>query len=353
MASALPAFVNEARQPAKLLQPQSRAAAEAEGLRWSPAVGSPPVQVRLPARGLGWSFDDLPQDSQSLQAAEVGEPATTGGSTPCARSRSGSNLQSPPGLVAPPGTPSHGSTLHGTGICRPCAWFWKPSGCQNGQECGHCHLCPEGEIKNRKKNKLTMMRLGLATPNTSHCSPLPDVALPLDFGYPHPSVPLGFGFPPEPSYATSCSPWSFPDIGAFASISEPETTTASGSDRGSLATASPATERDSGAADSSASETGDQEAAPGPPPGLKAPPNTPSHGSVLHNLGTCQPCAWFHKPSGCQNGRECNYCHICSDGELKSRKKNKQVAMRLGLVTPKKDLAEQDARYALSLASCI
>jgi len=36
------------------------------------------------------------------------------------------------------------------------------------------------------------------------------------------------------------------------------------------------------------------------------------------------------------------------------RKKNKQTAFRLGLATPKRDVsAEMDARYALSLASCI
>jgi len=43
-----------------------------------------------------------------------------------------------------------GSALHGTGLCKPCAWFWKPGGCKNGDECKHCHLCPEGEIKARK-----------------------------------------------------------------------------------------------------------------------------------------------------------------------------------------------------------
>ena len=25
--------------------------------------------------------------------------------------------------------------------------YHKPGGCKNGQECGHCHLCPDGEIK--------------------------------------------------------------------------------------------------------------------------------------------------------------------------------------------------------------
>merc|ERR1711972_271493 len=75
-----------------------------------------------------------------------------------------SPLRPPPGLQPPTGTPSHGSLMHGTGNCKPCAWFWKPGGCQKKQDCTHCHLCPEGEVKARKNAKLTMMRLGLATP---------------------------------------------------------------------------------------------------------------------------------------------------------------------------------------------
>jgi len=74
------------------------------------------------------------------------------------------SLHVPPGLDPPAGSPSHGSVLHGQGNCRPCAWFWKPGSCQNGTSCLHCHACPEGELKARKKAKQTMMRLGLATP---------------------------------------------------------------------------------------------------------------------------------------------------------------------------------------------
>lgn len=55
-------------------------------------------------------------------------------------------------------TPSEGSTLHGTGTCRPCAWFWKTQGCANGAACRHCHMCPEGELKNRKKDKVATLR---------------------------------------------------------------------------------------------------------------------------------------------------------------------------------------------------
>lgn len=50
-----------------------------------------------------------------------------------------------------PGAPSKGSVLHALGQCKPCAWFWKPDGCRNDQNCKHCHLCPEGELKERKK----------------------------------------------------------------------------------------------------------------------------------------------------------------------------------------------------------
>merc|ERR1719330_1811116 len=60
--------------------------------------------------------------------------------------------------------PSTGSALHLLGKCRPCAWFWKPQGCQNGQACAHCHLCPEGELKERKRVKEAAMRMGALVP---------------------------------------------------------------------------------------------------------------------------------------------------------------------------------------------
>merc|ERR1719367_1610172 len=62
-------------------------------------------------------------------------------------------LSVPPGLPPPHGLPSHGSLLHGTSRCRPCMWFWKESGCMQGQDCWHCHLCPqnEGALRRRKR----------------------------------------------------------------------------------------------------------------------------------------------------------------------------------------------------------
>merc|ERR1712232_1126597 len=59
---------------------------------------------------------------------------------------------------------SNGSVLHGeldeTGqpACQPCAWFYKESGCLNGRVCRYCHLCPQGELKKRKKQKVELLR---------------------------------------------------------------------------------------------------------------------------------------------------------------------------------------------------
>lgn len=79
---------------------------------------------------------------------------------------------SPPGLESPPGLagPSQGSAMHGTGNCRPCAWFWKPGSCLNAENCDYCHLCPEGELKARKKSKVAAMRMGGLTPKPKNGS---------------------------------------------------------------------------------------------------------------------------------------------------------------------------------------
>jgi len=54
---------------------------------------------------------------------------------------------------------SIGSKLHdGTGRCSPCAWFHKERSCAAGTACNYCHLCPEGELKMRKKAKVMALR---------------------------------------------------------------------------------------------------------------------------------------------------------------------------------------------------
>lgn len=60
--------------------------------------------------------------------------------------------------------PSMGSAQHGAGKCSPCAWFWKPRGCASGPACDYCHLCPEGELKSRRKAKVELIRRGMLEP---------------------------------------------------------------------------------------------------------------------------------------------------------------------------------------------
>mmetsp|Transcript_21082 Transcript_21082/g.58423 ORF Transcript_21082/g.58423 Transcript_21082/m.58423 type:complete len:605 (-) Transcript_21082:177-1991(-) len=60
--------------------------------------------------------------------------------------------------------PSRGSQVHGAldqdgqPLCQPCAWFYKETGCLNAVPCKYCHLCPQGELKNRKKKKIARLR---------------------------------------------------------------------------------------------------------------------------------------------------------------------------------------------------
>lgn len=53
--------------------------------------------------------------------------------------------------AALPALPTVGSAKHHLGQCKPCAFAWKPEGCQSGPECKFCHLCPPCEKQRRKK----------------------------------------------------------------------------------------------------------------------------------------------------------------------------------------------------------
>merc|ERR1719336_3297183 len=57
--------------------------------------------------------------------------------------------------------------------------------------------------------------------------------------------------------------------------------------------------------------------------------SAPSRGSTRHGVGRCKPCAFVHRPTGCADGVECKFCHLCSPGEKKRRQKQKQEAVRL------------------------
>jgi hypothetical protein len=49
-----------------------------------------------------------------------------------------------------------------------------------------------------------------------------------------------------------------------------------------------------------------------------------SAGSARHEIGRCKPCAFQWKDGkGCENGLDCEFCHLCLPGEIKQRKKEK------------------------------
>lgn len=53
---------------------------------------------------------------------------------------------------------SLGASGHKTGTCKPCGWNWRKGGCTKGAECDFCHLCEEGVVKQRRKEKLARLR---------------------------------------------------------------------------------------------------------------------------------------------------------------------------------------------------
>jgi len=57
---------------------------------------------------------------------------------------------------------SDGSALHASGICKPCAWSWKPRGCAQGARCVFCHLCDENAHKLYRKERLAGLKANRA-----------------------------------------------------------------------------------------------------------------------------------------------------------------------------------------------
>jgi len=51
----------------------------------------------------------------------------------------------------------------------------------------------------------------------------------------------------------------------------------------------------------------------------------PTVGSAGHHVGGCKPCAFAHKKR-CENGVNCNFCHLCEPGEKKRRQKRRMLA---------------------------
>mmetsp|Transcript_98839 Transcript_98839/g.176060 ORF Transcript_98839/g.176060 Transcript_98839/m.176060 type:complete len:181 (+) Transcript_98839:60-602(+) len=58
-----------------------------------------------------------------------------------------------------------------------------------------------------------------------------------------------------------------------------------------------------------------------------------SKGSLLHGLGDCKPCSYFaFKEDGCRKGADCEFCHLCTQDEVRDKKKfmKSQVSRKKG-----------------------
>uniref|UniRef100_A0A6U6PDE9 C3H1-type domain-containing protein n=1 Tax=Zooxanthella nutricula TaxID=1333877 RepID=A0A6U6PDE9_9DINO len=335
MSAALPATVPRSPPPAA---PPSFPAAFAEEDLAAPGAAEPPagppsapqvsplaLAAELPPEALGWVVPKTDFTFFGAAAAFSHFPSEMD---------YGVFGLPPPMVPGAQALPSNGSDLHGTGQCRPCAWFWKPMGCQNGRDCGHCHLCPEGEIKARKKAKHTFARLGLVTPKLQHVDDAP-LGVPSFFS----DQETIAGSP-----LTTCD-----ESGSKSAVSDQD-------DSSDEPTVAAMPDYPPGLEPASDADCAGPAAALGAldsPQAHSVPEAAPNTGSALHGTGTCRPCAWFWKPVGCQNDRTCNYCHLCPESELKNRKKSKQAMMRMGC-SPTTSAAEPlEAKFALSLASLL
>jgi len=189
------------------------------------------------------------------------------------------DIRPPPGLSKPlSDVPSVGSRLHAAGLCKPCAWFWKSQGCSNGHECEHCHLCPKGEVRRRKKDKKQLTK-NLPAPERKAPVQLPNL--------------LGAQLP------------------APAVLKKQELVI----------------QRQQQQLHMMQLQLMQQQQHLQLLAGASMLAQAPTAGSALHGTGTCKPCAWHWKPGGCQAGPACSFCHLCPPGEIKLRKKIKVALM--------------------------
>ncbi|CAE7318709.1 unnamed protein product [Symbiodinium sp. CCMP2456] len=103
--------------------------------------------------------------------------------------------QMPPGEgFVPPG-----SRGHSAGVCRPCAWYWKPQGCWYGRDCAHCHLLhPRTKLKKPKDR----------TPKPDFLLNQRHVSVYTDFT-PPPLDYLAPAWQPERDMASAAPPWNW------------------------------------------------------------------------------------------------------------------------------------------------
>lgn len=289
--------------------------------------------------------DDEQVSEEECHQAEVSHKALK----PPGLELQGSSVVEPIVLAAPPvgELPSVGSANHGHGDCKPCAWFHKEQGCKNGKECRHCHLCPNDEIKNRKKNKVTVMRImAAADAAAAEVKTYADTVTNIAYDAAQWEGLWSMMF--QPGNVGSLLETTAPVHALEGPAIYPRQLDAFLEAGGELSTSQEEEEEEEeGEEDKEEKDEGEEEEeehllSGSAEESLMMPSKVqphflipsvsppPSSGSILHDTGKCKPCAWFHKPGGCLNGQACCHCHLCPDGEIKARRKVKHAGIRNG-----------------------
>lgn len=284
-------------------------------------------------------------------------------------------------LMCDPQCINVGSHLHGTGQCRPCAWFWKAGSCCKGLQCEYCHLCPEGELRTRKQTKLASMRVesdfskkcgltdipfGKKYSDATTCPTNSHKLIGFDdsddededeYSLAHYTDEIEVFQPPPGLQPPTAPPGNFSKSESSSVLHvtfacQSDVSTKQDSDDALSSIASCEEETSDGASVVELDDDDDDEddsisaqepmkvnnLSCAPPPGLNLPDCPPgsfgadnvSVGSSLHASGQCRPCAWYWKPGGCKNGSACRHCHTCPEGSVKALKRGKVALLKAG-----------------------
>lgn len=219
--------------------------------------------------------------------------------------------------------PSVGSKLHPAG-CDPCAWFYKPQGCCKGFDCSRCHLCPEGEVKARKK-QVKAVKQGMAFKKNATDSIFQRGSWYTQQDFPVEQNALAAGREANREvHPVKIDPHNlnFPTY----SNNQPQAV----STRVMENAISPVVQHmDSFDQDTSSDlETQvfrsleelalDHELQ-----------DIYAEKLASHNNGACKPCSYYgYKNNHCRNELDCEFCHFCAKGEAKKRKKAKIAELK-------------------------
>jgi len=108
-----------------------------------PFLGAPPYVPDCPQGVLGL-YDQPP-----LASAGVLDPLAKAAAAPAAAAA----VEVEAGDAGDTTSPMY--YAHMRKECTPCNYFYyKTDGCREGKDCQFCHLCPKGEIKKRKKERV-------------------------------------------------------------------------------------------------------------------------------------------------------------------------------------------------------